>query len=369
MQEVLNQLVFFGFIQSVFLIIIYIVSAKRGKAINKYMLLLIGILLIGLLGKVIYNSGIYGKNFRFIAFSEFSALLFGSTIYLFTESVLNKTKFKKTDLVHYVPGVTYSLFILFYFLIPEDEVIKSRIKTGELQRVIYACHAVGLIVNITYWFLGVKSFFNFKREVRNHASYEVHIHFIQNFLYITGFVLFTWTVLFITSFFGYPMLERSVRPYIWMFLTLLVLFITYYLMLSPEVLKEIPELKERKYTQSKLSIDDLEHLKLKLEMIMSEKKPYLNNKLLKSELAELLGVNSPELARLLNENVGMNFFEYVNYYRIKEFVSLAKTEKGKQLTFYGLAQEAGFNSKTTFNKSFKKLMGVSPSVYFNQNIK
>lgn len=368
MQEVLNQLVFFGFIQSVFLLIIYIVSAKRGKAINKYMLLLIVVLLIGLLGKVIYNSGVYGRNFRFIAFSEFSALFFGPTIYLFTESILNKTKFKKTDLVHYIPGITYSLFIVFYFLIPEDEIIKERIKTGELQRVIYACHAVGLVVNITYWFLGVKYFFSFKKEMRNQVSYEIHIRFMQNFLYITGFVLFVWTVLFVTSFFGFPMLERSTRPYIWMFLTLLVLFITYYLMLSPEVLKEIPDLKEKKYTQSKLSMDDLEQLKLKLETIMIEKKPYLNNKLLKSELAELLGVNSPELARLLNENVGMNFFEYVNYYRIKEFVNLAETEKGKQLTFFGLAQEAGFNSKTTFNKSFKKLMGVAPSVYFNQKI-
>ncbi|WP_432264962.1 AraC family transcriptional regulator [Croceitalea rosinachiae] len=29
-----------------------------------------------------------------------------------------------------------------------------------------------------------------------------------------------------------------------------------------------------------------------------------------------------------------------------------------------LEQEAGFNSKTTFNKSFKNLMGTSPSRYF-----
>ena len=94
----------------------------------------------------------------------------------------------------------------------------------------------------------------------------------------------------------------------------------------------------------------------------------LNNKLLKTELAQMLGVNNPELARLLNENIGMNFFEYVNYYRIKEFVFLAKTEKAKQLTFFGLAQEAGFNSKTTFNKSFKKLMGVSPSAYFDKKL-
>jgi len=78
----------------------------------------------------------------------------------------------------------------------------------------------------------------------------------------------------------------------------------------------------------------------------------------------MLDVSNPELARLLNESIGMNFYEYINYYRIKEFIHLANFDKAQQFTFFGLAQEAGFHSKTTFNKSFKKLMGVSPSAYF-----
>ncbi|GAA4279342.1 hypothetical protein GCM10022259_40670 [Aquimarina mytili] len=139
-------------------------------------------------------------------------------------------------------------------------------------------------------------------------------------------------------------------------------------MKEPQLFKITPLITAKKYTQSKLSTTDLDRLKSQLEVLMQEKKPYLNNKLLKAELAEMLGVSNPEMARLLNENIGMNFFEYINYYRIKEFVSLARSEKAKNLTFFGLAQEAGFNSKTTFNKSFKKLMGTSPSEYFNNQI-
>jgi AraC-like DNA-binding protein len=368
MEGILNQLVYFGFAQSIFLLVIYTVPLKKRKNVNKYMLLLILILLIGLSGKVVYNSGIYGDDFRLIALSEFSALLFGPTIYLFTQSTLYKVTYKHSDLVHYIPGITYAAFIVLYFMIPNNDVIISRSNTGELQRVIYACHAIGLIVNVTYWVLAYKIFVAFKLESKNEVSYEVHIHFMKHFLYITGFCLLVWSVLFIASLLGFPMLERNARPYIWIILTLIILFITYYLMLTPEVLRSIPEIKSKKYHKSKLSLEDMERLKLQLDELMLKKKPYLNSKLLKSELAQLVGVNSPELARLLNENVGMNFFEYMNYYRIKEFVHLAETEKGKQLTFYGLAQEAGFNSKSTFNKSFKKLMGVSPSVYFNQNL-
>ncbi|WP_237276887.1 AraC family transcriptional regulator [Tenacibaculum ovolyticum] len=367
MQEILNQLIYFGFLQSLFLISIYAFSQKKRTSINRFMFVFVCVVTIGLLGKTLYNTNIWGNNFRLIALSEFSALLFGPTIYLFTRSVLNRTKFSKSDLIHYIPGVSYSVFILVYFMIPEDSVISDRIKTGELQRVIYTCHAVGLVVNILYWWLGYKVYKDFSEAIKNEVSYVPHIRFLVTFLYVTGFCLLIWAILFLTSFLGFPMLERNARPYIWIILSFIILFINYYVIVSPKVLTIIPEIPLKKYTQSKLSLDDLERLKLELDKLMLDKKPYLNNKLLKTELAQMLGVNNPELARLLNENIGMNFFEYVNYYRIKEFVNLASTEKAKQLTFFGLAQEAGFNSKTTFNKSFKKLMGVSPTAYFNQN--
>ncbi|GAA0715681.1 hypothetical protein GCM10009430_10460 [Aquimarina litoralis] len=136
-------------------------------------------------------------------------------------------------------------------------------------------------------------------------------------------------------------------------------------MKEPDLFKVSNIIKPKKYVQSKLSHNQLDDLKSQLDHLMIEKKPYLNRKLLKSELAEMLGVSNPEIARLLNERIGMNFFEYVNYYRIKEFIDLAKTDQAKNITFFGLAQEAGFNSKTTFNKSFKDLMGTTPKEYFS----
>ncbi len=330
----------------------------------------IGIVCFGLVGKVLYTAGIGNYNFRLISLSELSALLFGPTIFLFSRSIVQRKSFSKQDLMHYLPALVYVIFVSVYFVIPNDTVISARAKTGELMRVIYACHAIGLVVNIAYWMKGWQLFRTFKTEVQNELSYEPQTHFLQNFLIITGICLLVWTGLLLTSFLGFDMLERNARPYIWILLVLIILFITYYGMIAPQVLQLLPVRKHevKKYTQSKLSATDLDRLKEQLDNLMIEKKPYLNSKLLKGELADMLGVNNPELARLLNENIGMNFFEYVNYYRIKEFVALAKTEKAQQLTFFGLAQEAGFHSKTTFNKSFKKLMGSSPSAYFDKNL-
>ncbi|WP_109299911.1 AraC family transcriptional regulator [Aquimarina sp. AU474] len=364
MQSIINQLVYFGFFQSVFLLFIYLFSSKNRKKINGYVAFLILILMIGLLGRVLYISDIFGKNFRLISFSEFATLLFGSTIYLFTKSALLDKRFSYKDLLHYIPGFFYVIFVIFLFMLPSDKIIGERIKSGELFRTITIFIGIGLLFNITYWALSCHQFLVFRKKLRDELSYTIKTQFFLNFLIAIGICLLSWVIIYFISIFGIKTIERTAREFIWLSLALIILFIAYYGMVSPDIFKTVPLTKNKKYAQSKLSKTDLDILKTKLEQLMVEKKPFLNRKLLKAELAEMLGVSNPEIARLLNENIGMNFFEYVNYYRIKEFVALAKTDKAKHLTFFGIAQEAGFNSKTTFNKAFKKLMGTSPKEYF-----
>ncbi|WP_074410096.1 MULTISPECIES: AraC family transcriptional regulator [Aquimarina] len=364
MQTLLNQLVYFGYFQSLFLLCIYFFSPKNRKNINGYVAFLVLVLMIGLSGRVLYISDIFGKNFRLIAFSEFATLLFGSTIYLFTKSSLLNKRFSYQDLLHYLPGIFYIIFVVFMFMLPTDEVIGARIKSGELFRTITIFIGIGLLFNITYWVMSLQLFLSFRKGLRDELSYTVKTQFFLNFLIAIGICLLCWVIVYFISIFGFETIERTARETIWLSIALIILFIAYYGMISPNLFKIIPVGAQKKYAQSKLSKSDLDQLQAKLDQLMVEKKPYLNRKLLKAELADMLGVSSPEIARLLNENIGMNFFEYINYHRIKEFVELAQTDKAKNFTFFGLAQEAGFNSKTTFNKSFKKLMGTSPKEYF-----
>lgn len=367
MQTLLDQLVYFGFFQSLLLLAMYIFSPSKRKLINGYLAVFVLLITLGLLGKVIYNLGFFNQNFRLIAMSEFSALLFGPTVYLFSRTILERKKYSKQDILHYVPGIAYSLFILFYFIIPSDAILIARGKTGEVNRAIYACHALGLIVNISYYIMTILVVKRFNKTLKNEISYSINYPFLLRFLGVVGMCLLVWLTLYIISIIGLNKIERNARPYIWILLSLVILFITYYSIVVPEALNILPKTLHKKYAQSKLSHTDLEKLKDRLEQIMIDKKPYLNNKLLKAELAEIVGISNPELARLLNENIGMNFFEYVNYYRIKEFIVLAQKDNAKQYTLFGLAQQAGFHSKTTFNTSFKKLMGSSPSAYFKHN--
>lgn len=366
MQAAYNQFVYFGFFQSLFLMTIYLVSPKTRSSINGYLVFLVGTLLISLSGRVLYISELFGQDFRMISFSEFSTLFFCSSLYLFARSSLFDKAFEYADLIHFIPGVFYVVFVIVYFMAPSDAVIVERINSGELARVISLFIGVGLLFNITYWILTVLEFKRFKDTLRNELSYSVKTQFFRNFLIAIGICLLAWTIIYFISFTGYEMIERESRQYIWLSIAFIILFITSYGLVAPEVFRNTALVNTRKYNQSKLTAQDLDRLKIQLEGLMEAQKPYLNKKLLKTELAEMMGISNPELARLLNERIGMNFFEFVNYYRVMEFVALAKTDKRKDLTFYGLAQEAGFNSKTTFNKAFKKLIGSSPSEYFGK---
>lgn len=368
MQTFLNQLVYFGFFQSLFLLCVYLFSAKNRKNINGYIAFLIFVLFIGLSGRVLYLSKIFGDNFRLITFSEFAILLFGTTVFLFTKSSLTNQRFVITDLVHYIPAVLYILFVVFYFMIPSDEVIVAKIKRGELYTVVGILVGIGLTFNCTYWFLSLRQFLRFRNNLKNELSYTLKTQFFLNFLIAIGVCLLAWIGMYFISLFGPETIEREARKFIWLGIAFIIFFIAYYGMIAPDLFQIQSFNLSQKYSQSKLSHKDLDVLKTRLEQMMTAKKPYLNTKLMKAELATMLGLSNPELARLLNERIGMNFFDFINYYRIKEFIALAKTDKAKELTFFGLAQEAGFNSKTTFNKAFRSLMGTSPSAYFGNKI-
>ena len=59
----------------------------------------------------------------------------------------------------------------------------------------------------------------------------------------------------------------------------------------------------------------------------------------------------------------MNFFELINKFRIDEAVRMIKDDKYKDFNIIEIAYEVGYNNKVTFNKSFKKLHGVTPTQY------
>jgi AraC-like DNA-binding protein len=101
----------------------------------------------------------------------------------------------------------------------------------------------------------------------------------------------------------------------------------------------------------------------KLLQFMEKEKPYLDQELNIGFIANQLNIHVHKLSRLINDEIGKNFFEFVNEYRVEEFKRLATNPKNKHISILGLAMEAGFNSKATFYRFFKSKTGLTPSEF------
>ena len=66
---------------------------------------------------------------------------------------------------------------------------------------------------------------------------------------------------------------------------------------------------------------------------------------------------------MINEHSKTNFYQFINGFRVSEFKMLMQSPKAQQLSILGLAEEAGFSSKSTFYTAFKAVEGVTPKQY------
>jgi AraC-like DNA-binding protein len=102
-------------------------------------------------------------------------------------------------------------------------------------------------------------------------------------------------------------------------------------------------------------------LRDKLLDLMQTAQPWLEPELTLTELALRLRTNSALLSKVINAGCGQNFNDFVNTYRVQEAQRKLADPRFAHYSLVGVALESGFNSKSTFNRVFKKLLGQAPS--------
>ncbi len=125
--------------------------------------------------------------------------------------------------------------------------------------------------------------------------------------------------------------------------------------------KEVPYIKKRQMVLS-LTADSVKDILDKMKLLMEEGFYKREDASLRS-FAEAIGYKSYIVSQMLNEQLNMKFADYLNSYRVKEVKRLMRNPKYHSYTLTAIALEAGFQSKASFNRSFKKFTQFSPSEY------
>lgn len=136
--------------------------------------------------------------------------------------------------------------------------------------------------------------------------------------------------------------------------------LTYWIGVEGFLRRNDPEI----YTKAILKSEDLQRLKMiskQLERAMVDDCLYKNQDLSLQSLAKTLDIKPYLISRSLSEILDKRFNDYVNEYRVKEVQRLLQDSNNSKYTLLSLAMDAGFNSKSSFNRAIKKHLGMSPS--------
>ncbi len=124
--------------------------------------------------------------------------------------------------------------------------------------------------------------------------------------------------------------------------------------------REIAKLRKKRDSQREDVYNDL---KTKLKDLFENKKVYLKKDLTMTKTAHSLKTNTTYLSALIHKQYNCKFNQFVNKYRIEKACELLSNKDMNIYSIEGIADMAGFQSKSVFNRVFKEATGIHPSVF------
>ena len=142
---------------------------------------------------------------------------------------------------------------------------------------------------------------------------------------------------------------------------------------SNNLTKPVEDDVVEKYQTSNLNEEGRKTIERKILRVMEETTEFCSTDFTLDRLVELVGSNSKYVSQVINDSFNKNFNTFVNTYRIKIACErLNDVENYGKFSIKGIAESVGFKSQPTFIGVFKKMVGLTPSMYQNmakKNIK
>ena len=295
-------------------------------------------------------------------------LLYGPLLYFYVKGVAYYNfRFKTRDALHLIPYMVYTTLLVYHLifidLITQSEVTQ-KVETAELPVWIYLASLIMYIHILSYLWISWRTLLTYQSIIKDKFSSidKINLEWL-NFM-IKAFAVITVIAMIhnMLPVFGNVFFRYSS--------VIILLLITFYFinrvlvkaLNQPAIFSGIALEETEKYASSNLQQEALENHKTQLERLMRDEKQYLNPELTSQELAEQLNISSKILSQVINQGFNKNFFDFVNSYRCEEVKQILQGPD-KKMTIIEAMYQSGFNSKSSFNKEFKKLTGQTPSEF------
>lgn len=308
-------------------------------------------------------------------------LLFPTLLYFSFYFGLLKHKFRRIDLLHFLPLVIYIInYLPFFFTsgVNKIKILQSEKLGGFNEGWLlpsFGAPLMSLAFNLFYIHLFVKQL--------NTSSLK-SIQIKKLYFFIGYLVIHCLPMLFM-------FLEYYEKPsddnFGFIFYATINIFFFSKLIATPEWLfYNEKEMTSDDFDSSKINTSPLLKINSRLtprlnelskkenEMIIRllelcyENKLFLDADFNQKKLANLLQTSEYKIRILLEKAYGLNFVEYNNLLKIKYLIENypKKRKTWKRTKIENLATELGYKSLNSFYINFKKIVGITPGEYFKQ---
>lgn len=383
--SLISVVLLIGGINGLFFAFLLLQLKRENFRANRYLAVILAANGILLLDQFLVKSNlIYEVPALLGAFIPVEAV-FPPTLYLYVRTMVQPNVPGQKTLMHFIPTFFCVLMLTpLYFL--EFDAKKAIIDSNYIEwpGVLEITYPIYMIVAGTqftvYLFLSFKLLFAHTKNVTHFFSYRENI----TLAWLRNFLLFNVVIWVCGAFFYTAIIQSDVKieQYLDYFFVFSVLFIFYLgtmgllqqrIYSSDEALSKEPSPLEDsnniastpdgKYKKSAVTEEMSARILKRLTETMQEEKPYLNNTLTLPDLAEMVRTAPNYLSQVINEQLQMNFFDYVNSYRIETAKNLIINPLPHTLTILDIAMESAFNSKSAFYSAFKKQVGITPAAF------
>ncbi len=365
----------------VFTILLLNDKAKSRKILGVYMLF---IFFDYAINANMYLFRLPKLNYLFYYFGSVSPLFTMPLMYIYVKYMASETfVVSKKLLFHFLPAfLWFGLVMVNLFSIPVE--IRHQIFQGVLKNSPY-------IENLRWlfywsdWIIFLQLFFYSFKMLRQLVMHKYSLEKIYSF---KEKISLNWLIAFVIIFFLYYSFEFYVflssdlpvdTSLYFLAITFHVFFIGIMGMRQREIypkpngsdsdsepmpisFKEL-ESEEPQKSEIKAPIIPDETKRLlaeKVRQIMVEKELYLNSELSLFDLASELNIHKNTLSYLINDEFGVNFYTFINSYRIEAVKKMLVDPSFNHISIEGMAQSVGFKSRTVFYPVFKKIVGKTP---------
>jgi AraC-like DNA-binding protein len=334
---------------------------KRGvRQGNRLLACLLALFSLSMLEYVLYWTGLIINWPHFSNLSANFPILYGALIWLYLRTIYEDKPLTRTDLWHLFPFVLCSLpFLPWYFAATS---VKQQHLASQSP-----FDWLGWPLRIQFW-ARMAHLAGFAAWNCWYISKQPKVGDTTRWAWAICSFQVVFALAYMSYFFliQFPFFSLTWDYHISAVMTVMIYLIAYAGYVQPAVFDGLNWTEANtpaKYRNSGLTPEASRTLLEHLELLMLQERIYHDPEINLDKLAKLLDASKHHVSQVINEHLGMSFFEYVNLLRVNEARNLLAESTRSDLHVIEVAYSVGFNNKTSFNAAFKKATGMTPTEY------